>query len=311
MTTAMVFPGQGAQSVGMLGDWAAGNPIIEKVYADASEVLGFDLWDVVANGPAERLDQTEVTQPALLAAGVAAWSSWLAADGPAPACMAGHSLGEYTALVAAGAIGFADAVALVAERGRLMQSALPAGEGAMAAVLGLDDETVREVCQRAAGDAVCEAVNYNAPGQVVIAGNAAAVERASEAAGEAGARRVVPLAVSVPSHCALMRGAAEALADELEKVEITAPEIPVIHNVDGRPRTEPGAIRAALAEQLYSPVRWVDSVRNMQADGVDRLLEMGPGKVLTGLSRRIDRKLEALPVFDTATLDKALGEVRA
>ena len=310
MKAAMIFPGQGAQSVGMLDAWAEDNPIVRSVFKDASDVLGYDLWEVVSEGPAEKLNQTEVTQPALLAAGVAAWSSWLAEDGPQPAVMAGHSLGEYTALVAAGAIGFADAVAIVAERGRLMQAALPAGEGAMAAILGLDDATIREVCEQAAGDEVCEPVNFNSPGQVVIAGNAAAVERAGESAKEAGAKRVVPLPVSVPSHCALMREAADKLGEALAEIEISAPNIPVLHNVDGQARQEPAAIREALVAQLYSPVLWVDTIKNMQGDGVEALVELGPGKVLTGLARRIDRKLKAFPVYDDKTLKKALGELQ-
>src|SRR5690606_7356678 len=254
---AIVFPGQGSQSVGMLQELAAAFPSVRQTFAEASEALGYDLWNLVQNGPAEELNRTDITQPAMLAAGVAVWRVWQEQGGPVPAVMAGHSLGEYTALVCAGALEFAPAVRLVAERGRFMQEAVPAGEGAMAAVLGLDDDTVRSACARAAGEEVVEAVNLNAPGQVVIAGHKAAVERALEELKAAGARRAVPLPVSVPSHCALMRPAADKLADYLQQVEIKPARIPVLHNVDVQMSSDPVAIRERLVQQLYSPVHWV------------------------------------------------------
>ncbi|MGK0673417.1 MAG: ACP S-malonyltransferase [Halothiobacillaceae bacterium] len=305
---AAVFPGQGSQSVGMLSGWAEGQPIILQTFREASDVLGYDLWRVVSEGPDAELNRTEVTQPAMLAAGVAAWRVWQAEGGPMPLCMAGHSLGEYTALVCAGSIDFADGVRLVAERGRLMQTAVPAGQGAMAAVLGLEDDVVRAVCLDASQgtEEVVEAVNFNSPGQVVIAGSAATVARASALLVERGAKRVVPLPVSVPSHSSLMREAAEKMAKVLESVALRSPSIPVLHNVDGAEHADPAALRAALIRQLYSPVLWVDSVRAMQARGAKALVEFGPGKVLVGLAKRIERNLSAYSVFDAATLEAAL-----
>ncbi len=308
---ACVFPGQGAQSVGMLSALAAECPLVEDTFAEASEVLGRDLWRIVREGPAEVLDRTEHTQPAMLAAGIAVWRVWRSRGGPDPVALAGHSLGEYTALVAAEALSFADAVALVAERARLMQEAVPEGRGAMAAVLGLDDATVEALCagQRDAG--VVEAVNYNAPGQVVIAGERAAVEAVAEAARAAGARRVVPLAVSVPSHSSLMREAAARLGERLAGVAFRAPRWPVLHNVDARPRAGADEVREALARQLHSPVRWTETVRALrEAHGAGALLECGPGKVLTGLARRIDRGLEAHAVHDPESLAAALAALR-
>lgn len=304
---AAVFPGQGSQSVGMLSAWADTQPGIEQTFREASDALGYDLWRIVREGPEAELNRTEITQPAMLAAGVAAWRAWLAAGGAEPLCMAGHSLGEYTALVCAGALDFADGVRLVAERGRLMQAAVPAGEGAMAAVLGLDDDAVRATCAEASqGGEVAEAVNFNSPGQVVIAGSAAGVARASALLQEKGAKRVVPLPVSVPSHSSLMREAAEKMARMLESVEIRAPAIPVLHNVDGAEHAEPAALRTALVSQLHRPVLWVDSVRAMQARGAKALVEFGPGKVLAGLAKRIERDLVAYPVLDAASLEAAL-----
>ncbi|HEX5515267.1 MAG TPA: ACP S-malonyltransferase [Gammaproteobacteria bacterium] len=305
---AIVFPGQGSQSVGMLQELAAAFPIVAETFAEASDALGYDLWALVQNGPAEDLNRTDRTQPAMLAAGVAVWRVWQAQGGPAPAVMAGHSLGEYTALVCAEALAFAPAVALVAERGRFMQEAVPAGEGAMAAVLGLDDDAVREACARAAAGDVVEAVNLNAPGQVVIAGSKAAVDRAIEELKAAGAKRAVPLPVSVPSHCALMRPAAERLADYLAQVEIQAPKIPVLHNVDVQVSADAAAVRERLVRQLYSPVRWVETVQAMVAQGVGRIIECGPGKVLAGLNKRIAKEADALTVYDPASLEAALKE---
>lgn len=305
---AIVFPGQGSQSVGMLQELAAAFPSVRQTFAEASEALGYDLWNLVQNGPAEELNRTDITQPAMLAAGVAVWRVWQEQGGPVPAVMAGHSLGEYTALVCAGALEFAPAVRLVAERGRFMQEAVPAGEGAMAAVLGLDDDTVRSACARAAGEEVVEAVNLNAPGQVVIAGHKAAVERALEELKAARARRAVPLPVSVPSHCALMRPAADKLADYLQQVEIKPARIPVLHNVDVQMSSDPVAIRERLVQQLYSPVHWVGTVQTMVMQGIKRIVECGPGKVLTGLNKRIVKEIDALAVYDPASLEAALGE---
>ncbi|MFP4154369.1 MAG: ACP S-malonyltransferase [Halothiobacillaceae bacterium] len=309
MSFACVFPGQGSQSVGMLSDWAKADPVIARTLAEAGEILGLDLAGMMRDGPAEVLDRTENTQPAMLTAGVAAWRAYRAAGGPLPVAMAGHSLGEYTALVAAEAMSFADALRLVRQRGLLMQEAVPAGTGAMAAVIGLEDAEVERVCAAAANGAVCEAVNYNAPGQVVMAGDADAIQRAILGAEEAGARKVVPLPVSVPSHSTLMQSAAVRLAEVLEGVEIVPPSVPVIHNVDASEKPEPASIREALAAQLWQPVRWVDCVRVLQARGARTLLEMGPGKVLSGLARRIDRQVAAVPVFDPAGLEKAMAAV--
>lgn len=306
---SMVFPGQGSQSIGMLAELAGAFPAVRTCFEEASDAIGRDLWRLSQQGPEDVLNQTENTQPAMLAAGVAVWRVWRSQGGPKPALMAGHSLGEYSALVCAGSLGFADAVRLVAERGRLMQSAVPAGSGAMAAILGLDDERVRALCAEAAAGQVCEAVNFNSPGQVVVAGDREVIERLLPLAKAAGAKRAIPLAVSVPSHCALMRPAAEGLASYLRAVEVQAPAIPVLHNVNVASAGDPEEIRALLTEQLFRPVRWVETVRAMQALGIGLLLEAGPGKVLTGLVKRIDKSLAGLAVFDPASLDAALGEI--
>jgi len=308
---AAIFPGQGSQSAGMLTALAEAWPDVERTFAEASEALGEDLWRIARDNPDGALDQTRYTQPAMLAAGVATARVWQAAGGPAPVAAAGHSLGEYSALVTAGALDFGAAVRLVAERARLMQEAVPAGEGGMAAILGLEDERVAEVCEAVSVDGIVEPVNYNAPGQVVIAGHASAVNAAVEAAREAGAKRAVSLPVSVPSHSSLMRPAADALAEVLATTEIGAPSIPVIHNVDAATRADGGdGIREALRRQLYNPVRWTDSVAALREQGADLLVELGPGRVLTGLARRIDRRLLAVAVEDPDTLDKALASVR-
>ncbi len=303
---AIIFPGQGSQSVGMLGELAASWPLVRETFAEASDTLGMDLWQVSSQGPKELLDRTDITQPAMLAAGVAVWRIWNQAGGLAPAWMAGHSLGEFTALVCAGALGFGDAVALVAQRGRFMQEAVPAGAGAMAAVLGLADDQVVAVCAQAAQGGILEPVNFNSPGQVVIAGEVAAVERGIAAAKAAGAKRAILLPVSVPSHCALMRPAAERLAATLAAITLKAPRIPVLHNVTVDAVVDPAAIRDRLVRQLYSPVRWVETVRCLADQGVGLLLEAGPGKVLTGLTKRIDDRLEALAVLDPKGLALAL-----
>jgi [acyl-carrier-protein] S-malonyltransferase len=279
---------------------------VQQTFDEASTVLGFDLWKLVQEGPEDQLNQTHNTQPAMLTAGVAVWRVWLAQGGVKPAVMAGHSLGEYSALVCAGALEFADAVGLVAERGRLMQQAVPQGAGGMAAILGLDDDQVRDVCAQAAGSEVVEAVNFNSPGQVVIAGDKAAVDRACELAKSAGAKRALPLPVSVPSHCALMMPAAERLRERLAAVNIQTPKIPVLHNVDVSEAGDPESIRDKLTRQLYSPVRWVETIQAIAARGVIDLVEMGPGKVLTGLNKRIDKKLNSLAVYDPDGLSAAL-----
>ncbi len=307
MSLAFVFPGQGSQSVGMLAELAAAESQVAATFAEASEALGYDLWKIVAEGPTEELNQTHITQPAMLSAGIAVWRIWQAKGGATPAVMAGHSLGEYTALVAAGSISFADAVALVAERGKLMQEAVPAGTGSMAAILGLEDAQVIEVCAKAAAGEVVSAVNFNANGQVVIAGQVAAVERAVELAKEAGAKRAVILPVSVPSHCELMKPAAEKLAERLAGITVSAPQIPVINNADVSKASDADAIRDALVRQLYSPVRWVETVQAMAGEGVDTLIECGPGKVLVGLNKRIVKEMNTVALFDPAGFEAALA----
>lgn len=303
---SFVFPGQGSQSVGMLADLAAGYPIVEQTFEQASEVLGLDLWDLACNGPEETLNQTQYTQPAMLAAGYAVWRVWCAQSAVRPAWVAGHSLGEYTALVCAEIIRFEDAVELVSERGRLMQEAVPAGYGAMAAILGLEDHIVVKVCSDAAEGDVVAAVNFNAPGQVVIAGHAPAVERAIEAARQAGAKRAVKLPVSVPSHCSLMLPAAEKLAEKLQNISFGMPGMTLIHNVDVNAHSAPEVIKNALKEQLYKPVRWTDSIKFMHEQGVTGFVECGPGKVLQGLNKRIAKNAEHLAIYDSASLAKVM-----
>ncbi len=307
MSFACIFPGQGSQSVGMLAALAEVYPEVQATFTTASEVLGYDLWALTQNGPEDALNRTDQTQPAMLAAGVAVWRVWQARQGPQPAFMAGHSLGEYTALVCAGALKFEQAVAAVAERGRYMQEAVPAGQGAMAAILGLDDAAVIAACDGAAQDEVVSAVNFNSPGQVVIAGAAAAVARALELAKQAGAKRAVMLPVSVPSHCSLMGPAAERMAIYLEKLDVSAPAIPVINNVDVASGQDPQALRQALVRQLVSPVRWVETIQLLAQHGVKNVVECGPGKVLTGLNKRIEREMTALAVYDPQSLDEALN----
>lgn len=310
MTFAAIFPGQGSQSVGMLSELAEQNSLVQQTFEEASDALGFDLWNMVQNGPDTDLNSTQNTQPAMLSAGVAVWRIWNEVGGPQPAAMAGHSLGEFTALVCAGAMGFTDAITLVAERGRLMQEAVPEGQGAMAAILGLDDAAVLSICEKAAEGDVVQAVNFNSPGQVVIAGSAVAVERAIQVATDEGAKKAIKLPVSVPSHCDLMKPAADKLAVKLKQVEIVKPAIPVIHNVDVSAHDDPDAIREALSMQLYRPVRWVESVQKLAADGMNNMVEMGPGKVLMGLIRRIDRSVSCIPVQDPAGLEKAMQTIK-
>lgn len=305
---AFVFPGQGSQTVGMLTELAATYPLVEETFREASDALGYDLWQLVSQGPAEELNKTWQTQPALLAASVAIYRVWQQQGGEQPVLMAGHSLGEYSALVCAGVLNFADAVKLVELRGKLMQEAVPEGTGAMQAIIGLDDAAIRKACEESAQGQVVSPVNFNSPGQVVIAGNKEAVERAGAACKAAGAKRALPLPVSVPSHCALMKPAADKLAVALESITFNAPAVPVINNVDVKAETDAAAIRHALVRQLYSPVRWTESVEAMAAQGVTQLLEMGPGKVLTGLTKRIVDTLTAAAVNDTASLTAAIGK---
>jgi [acyl-carrier-protein] S-malonyltransferase len=306
---AFVFPGQGSQSVGMMNALAAEFPVVKQAFAEASQAFGQDLWQLAEQGPEEKLNQTEITQPVMLAAGVATWRAWQAANGSRPQFMAGHSLGEYSALVCAGALDFAEAMKLVADRARFMQQAVPAGQGAMAALLGMEDDAVRKLCEQAAQGEVLEAVNFNSPGQVVIAGAAAAVARAVEQSKAAGAKRAVLLPVSVPSHCRLMHPAAQQMAERLKSVQIRAPQIPVIHNVHVQAESDPQAIRNALVRQIESPVRWVETIQKMAADGVTRIVECGPGKVLAGLNKRIVKEVETLPVYDPVTLRAAVDTV--
>lgn len=305
---AFVFPGQGSQTVGMLADMAATWPVIEETFQEASAVLGYDLWALVQQGPAEELNKTWQTQPALLTASVALWRVWQQQGGKTPALMAGHSLGEYSALVCAGVIAFADAVRLVELRGKFMQDAVPAGTGAMSAIIGLDDAAIAQACEAAAEGQVVSPVNYNSPGQVVIAGHKEAVERAGAACKAAGAKRALPLPVSVPSHCALMKPAAEKLAAELSNITFNAPQIPVINNVDVAWETTPEAIRDALVRQLYSPVQWTKSVEFMASQGIEHLYEVGPGKVLTGLTKRIVDTLTASALNEPAAMSEALAQ---
>lgn len=300
---AFVFPGQGSQYVTMLEEFAARFPLLKATYAEASEVLGYDLWQLVQQGPEARLNQTEYTQPALLVGEVALWKIWLDLSAIKPLFMAGHSLGEYTALVCAEALDFIDAVKLVAERGRLMQQAVASGQGGMVAVIGLDEAEIKVVCSKAAQGEILAAANFNAIGQTVLSGNMAAAERAVDLAKAAGAKIARLLEVSVPSHCELMRPAAEQLAQELDKININAPKIPVLNNVDAEFYRDTKSIRDSLIRQLYSPVRWVETIQTLHKKGLDCLVECGPGKVLAGLNKRI---VKDLPTISFAQL---LGEL--
>lgn len=310
MKLAFVFPGQGSQAVGMMSDFDA-HPAVRETFTEASDVLGQDLWALVTQGPEEDLDLTVNTQPLMLTAAVAIWRAWLDADGPRPVIVAGHSLGEYSALVAAGALAFRDAVPLVRFRAQAMQEAVPAGEGAMAAVLGADDATVAAACAEAAQGEVVEPVNYNAPGQLVIAGSRAAVERAIVAVKARGARRAKLLPVSAPFHSSLLKPAAERLAQRLAGVPFASPTIPVLHNVDVAEHAAPEEIRRALAQQAASPVRWTGTIHAMKARGVTHVAECGPGRVLTGLVNRIEESLTALPLSSGSMLDQAKATLAA
>ncbi|WP_109859263.1 ACP S-malonyltransferase [Aggregatibacter segnis] len=301
---AMVFPGQGSQTVGMLAELASDYPIVQETFKQASEVLGYDLWQLVQEGPAEELNKTWQTQPALLTASVAVYRVWQQKY-PAlkPEVMAGHSLGEYSALVCAGVLDFQDAVKLVELRGKLMQQAVPEGTGAMYAIIGLDNDAIINACKQAEQGEVVSAVNFNSPGQVVIAGAKAAVERAAALCKEAGAKRALPLAVSVPSHCALMKPAADQLSVSLESITLKEAGVSVLNNVDVKNEMEADAIRNALVRQLYSPVRWTETVEKMAQNGVEVLVEVGPGKVLNGLTKRIADSLQSVSVNDVKSLD--------
>lgn len=308
---ALIFPGQGSQQIGMLRELAERYSVVRTTFEEAADALGYDLWQVVQEGPSEALNATACTQPALLTASVAVWRVWQELEGPRPDAMAGHSLGEYSALVCAGALPFGQGVRLVKLRGEAMQAAVPAGEGAMAAILGLDDEVVEQACARAADGDVVAAVNYNAPGQVVIAGSKPAVERAIAACQEAGAKRAMPLPVSVPSHCELMRPAAERLAAAMEEVELRSPRYTVFQNVDAQAHADVETLRTRLIEQLYQPVRWTSCIEAMSARGAEVFIECGPGKVLTGLSKRIARGSKGLAVNDPDSLSAALELARS
>ena len=307
---AMVFPGQGSQAVGMLKDLAENYSVVKSTFDEASQVLGYDLWTLVQAGPAEELNKTWQTQPALLAASVAIYRVWQSINGPQPEFMAGHSLGEYSALVCAGVIDFKDAIKLVELRGKLMQEAVPSGTGAMFAIIGLDNDSIKKACEQAAQGQIVAPVNFNSPGQVVIAGNKEAVERAGALCKEAGAKRALPLAVSVPSHCALMKPAADKLATTLNNMTFNPPQFAVINNVNVKVESSADNIKAALIAQLYSPVRWTETVEEMAKQGVTLLVEMGPGKVLTGLTKRIVDSLSACAVNDKASLDVAIENTK-
>ncbi|CAJ0723008.1 MAG: ACP S-malonyltransferase [Ralstonia sp.] len=309
MTFAFVFPGQGSQSVGMLNAFAD-HPAVAATLAEASDALGQDIGKLIAEGPAEELNLTTNTQPVMLTAAVAVYRAWQAAGGPTPTVVAGHSLGEYSALVAAGAIAFKDAVPLVRFRAKAMQEAVPVGEGGMAAILGLSDDDVRAACAEASVAGVVEAVNFNAPAQVVIAGAKAAVEKACEIAKAKGAKRALPLPVSAPFHSSLLKPASDRLREYLANVTVNAPVIPVINNVDVAVVSDPAAIKDALVRQAASPVRWVETVQKMKGDGITRVVECGPGKVLAGLVKRIDGEIVGDAIFDPASLEAVLGQLK-
>lgn len=305
---AFVFPGQGSQSLAMLADFAE-QQVVQDTFSEASKALGYNLWELIQQGPVEKLNQTNFTQPALLTASVALYRLWQHSSKLAPSVLAGHSLGEYSALVCAGVFSLADAVRLVEKRGEYMQASVPEGTGAMYAIIGLADDKIIASCEQAAQGEVVSAVNFNSPGQVVIAGNKAAVERAGVLCKEAGAKRALPLPVSVPSHCALMKDAADKLSVEFNNITFNTPNIPVINNVDVKNETSVDAIKTALIKQLYSPVRWTETIESISAQGVNQVLELGPGKVLQGLIKRIDKGISCQSVNTTETLSKALETI--
>ena len=304
---AFVFPGQGSQKIGMLAELAEQNPIIETTFNEASEVLGYDMWQLIQQGTQEDINLTQRTQPILLTCSVAIWRLWNQKQGASPSQMAGHSLGEWSALVCANVIDFADGLKIVEARGKYMQQAVPVGQGAMAAIIGLDDQAILEACNEASVLGVVDAVNFNAPGQVVIAGSNEAVERAMEICKVAGAKRALPLPVSAPFHTSLMKPAVDNLADMVNAVTFRSPEVPIMHNVHAQNEQDPQAIKALMIEQIYSPVKWVDCVRQLKQSGVSTLVECGPGKVLSGLVKRIDRELSAVATESAADFDAALS----
>jgi [acyl-carrier-protein] S-malonyltransferase len=304
-TLAFIFPGQGSQKVGMLAELAAQNAIVQQTFAEASDALGYDMWQLVQQGEQEQLNLTEKTQPILLTSSVALWRVWQDSKGIQPSLLAGHSLGEFSALVCAGSLAFADAVKLVRDRGQFMQTAVPVGEGAMAAVLGLEDQVIIDICQHSGA----EAVNFNSPGQVVIAGKVAAVDKAIELLKEAGAKRAMPLPVSAPFHTSLMKPAGEKLADSIAQLEVKAPAIPVVHNVHAQQESDPDKIKQLLVQQIYSPVKWTGCMQTMLTAGISRTVECGPGKVLSGLCKRIDRSINSYSIEDPAGLERALSEL--
>lgn len=306
---AFVFPGQGSQKIGMLAELAQAYPIVKNTFAEASEVLGYDLWELVQSGTQEEINLTERTQPLLLTASVALWRVWKEKNGAQPALVAGHSLGEWSALVCAGVVAFKDAVKLVQLRGKFMQEAVPAGQGAMAAIIGLDDAAIIEACKKAEQGEVVSAVNFNSPGQVVIAGSAAAVERANALCKEAGAKRALPLPVSAPFHTSLMRPAADRLAELIAATPFNAPSIPVVHNVTAETESNPEKIKALMIEQIFSAVRWVDCVNTLASKGISITVECGPGKVLSGLNKRINGELNTLSIEKPEEVDAVLSAV--
>ncbi|CAA0093937.1 Malonyl CoA-acyl carrier protein transacylase [BD1-7 clade bacterium] len=308
---AFVFPGQGSQKIGMLSDAAEAFPIIKDVFAEASDALDYDMWDLIQNGEQDAINLTEKTQPILMTSSVALWNVWKQENGAMPAVMAGHSLGEFTALVCAGSLAFSDALKLVRARGQFMQSAVPVGIGAMAAIIGVDDQAIVDICADVAGDECVQAVNFNSPGQVVIAGHAGAVDRAIVKLKEAGAKRAMPLPVSAPFHTDLMRPAGEKLAVELENIAINTPAIPVIHNVHAQIEADPAKIKGLLIEQIYSPVKWTSCVQTMVSQGTELLIECGPGKVLSGLAKRIHKPLTASAIEQPDTLRQQVADLSA
>ena len=306
---AFVFPGQGSQKIGMLAELAEQNPIIEQTFSEASGVLGYDMWQLIQQGEQDEINLTQRTQPILLTCSVAIYRLWNEQQGTVPSQMAGHSLGEWSALVCANVIDFADGLRIVEARGKYMQQAVPVGQGAMAAIIGLDDQAILNACSEASSLGVVDAVNFNAPGQVVIAGSNNAVERAMEICKSAGAKRALPLPVSAPFHTSLMKPAADNLAEMVNAVTFRAPEVPIMHNVHAEYENDPAVIKALMLEQIYSPVKWVDCVKQLKASGASTLIECGPGKVLSGLAKRIDRELIALATESAADFDAALTTI--
>lgn len=306
---AFVFPGQGSQKIGMLAELAEQNPIIEKTFNEASEVLGYDMWQLIQQGEQDEINLTQRTQPILLTCSLAIWRLWNEKQGAVPSQMAGHSLGEWSALVCANVIDFADGLRIVEARGKFMQQAVPVGQGAMAAIIGLEDQAILDACSEASSLGVVDAVNFNAPGQVVLAGSNEAVERAMKICKSAGAKRALPLPVSAPFHTSLMKPAADNLAEMVNAVTFRAPEVPIMHNVHAENESDPQVIKALMLEQIYSPVKWVDCVMQLKASGASTLVECGPGKVLSGLAKRIDRELTALATESAADFDAALTTI--